>query len=90
MQLWVCKWPLTVFIIVFPIVAFPLVMTGLLKAMPLESSTLAGAIFSLFSVMGLRIIQVAKTDGVKTVIVLLVLAALVGWLAGSLKIWGVF
>jgi hypothetical protein len=88
-QLWVCKWQLAVFIIVFPLLAFPLVMTVLLQVMPFKDSVFIGLFVSTCSVLSLRGIQNVKAHGLKPLIAVIILAIFVGLLAGFLKNWGI-
>ncbi len=84
MMLWTEKLPLVILSLFLPVLIVPLISILLYPEIPLTTSILAGAIFSLFVAIGLRFIQGAKAFGARFVIAIIVIAVVIGLLMGLL------
>jgi len=84
---WDRKWPLVIFTILLPIWLVPVICVLLFPEVPLIRSVLYGVTFSLLVAMGFRAARIAKTVGLRFLIVVVIIASLLGLLIGILSKW---
>jgi Na+/glutamate symporter len=84
MMLWTGKLPLVILCLILPVFIIPLISILLFPEVPFTTAILAGVILSLFVAIGLRLIQGAKVVGARFIIAVIVIAILIGLLAGIL------
>jgi hypothetical protein len=82
---WDRNWRLVIFIILLPMWFVPVASALLFPEAPLIRPVLYGLILSLFVAIGFRAARVAKTFGLRFLIVVVLLAVLAGLLIGFLS-----
>ncbi len=83
-MLWTGKGLLVILSLILPVLIVPLVSALLYPELPVDTSVLGGAVFSLFVAVGLRLVQSAKAVGARFVLAIVIIAVLIGLLMGLL------
>ena len=85
---WDRKWRLVIVATLLPILLVPIISVFLFPETPLTESLLYGAVSSLFVLLAFRILQHIEWWGLRVVILVVVVGALLGLLLGFVfRIW---
>ena len=85
---WDRKWRLAIVATLLPILLVPIISVFLFPGKPLIESLLYGAVSSLFVLLAFRILQHIEWWGLRVVILVVVVGALLGLLLGFVfRIW---